>query len=256
MHVFTAETRRNEIERRLQDGQSVNATALAKEFSISEDAVRRDLRAMAAEGKCKRVYGGALPLSPQGGSFRQRILSDVHEKRTLALAALPIIADAKTIFLDSGTTNLTLAREIPPDPRLTVATNSIAIAATLLDRKYCKVIMVGGEIDREAGAAVGPTSIREAERLNFDLCFLGACAASVSLGVGTFGQADAEFKRTLVANSARVAVVVTMDKVETRAPFQVVALSSLDHVILEHGMSEDVVAAFSSAGPDVVLAKP
>lgn len=249
-----AETRRNEIERRLQQGQSVNATALAEEFSVSEDAVRRDLRALAAEGKCKRVYGGALPLSPERGSFGQRMLNDAHEKHALALAAIPLIADAKTIFLDSGTTNLTLAREIPTDRSLTVATNSIAIAATLLERKNCKVIMIGGEIDREAEAAIGPVSIREAERLNFDLCFLGACAVSASLGVGTFDQADAEFKRTLVANSDRVAVLVTMDKVETRAPFQVVALSSLDHVVLEHGTSEDVVSAFSNAGPDVFLA--
>jgi DeoR/GlpR family transcriptional regulator of sugar metabolism len=95
--------------------------ALAEEFSISEDAVRRDLRALAAEGKCKRVYGGALPLSVKGGdSFQQRLGSDAKEKDALARAALPLLAGAKTIFLDNGTTNLALARDIHADRSLTL----------------------------------------------------------------------------------------------------------------------------------------
>jgi len=51
MHVPFAETRINEIENRLKRGLPVNATALAEEFLVSGDAVRRDLRALAAEGK-------------------------------------------------------------------------------------------------------------------------------------------------------------------------------------------------------------
>jgi len=248
--------RKNEIESRLVRGLSVNATALAKEFLVSEDAIRRDLRALAAEGKCKRVYGGGLPISPVEVPFEQRLLNDPKEKRALALAALTLVSEASTVFLDSGSTNLALAREIPPDRSLTIATNSISIASALLDRKNLKVIVLGGEIDRETGAAIGLTAIREAERLSFDLCFLGACAVSVSFGVGAFQMADAEFKRTLIARSDRTAALVTMDKVETRAPFQVAELAVLDHVVLELGTSEEIVSAFSNAGPKVIIGQP
>src|SRR5580698_10140066 len=171
-----AEIRRNEIETRLKRGQPVNATALAEEFLISEDAVRRDLRALAAEGKCKRLYGGAMPLSPQGGPLEHRVLNAVHEKRALSLAALSLLSEASTVFLDSGSTNLALAREIPLDRPLTVVTNSISIASALLERKNLKVIVLGGEIERQTGAAIGLSAVRDAERLSFDLCFLGACA--------------------------------------------------------------------------------
>ena len=40
--------RRAAIAQRLADGLSVSAAALAAEFAVSEDAVRRDLRALAA----------------------------------------------------------------------------------------------------------------------------------------------------------------------------------------------------------------
>jgi hypothetical protein len=39
------------------------------------------------------------------------------------------------VFLDRGSTNLALAREIPLDRPLTIVTNSISIAAALIERK-------------------------------------------------------------------------------------------------------------------------
>ena len=255
MHGSSGAIRRSEIETRLQRGLPVNATALAKEFLVSEDAIRRDLRALAAEGKCKRVYGGGLPISPDGVPLEHRLLNDSKEKRALALAALSLLSEASTVFLDSGSTNLAFAREIPHDRSLTIATNSISIASALLDRKNFKVIVLGGEIDRETGAAIGLSAVREAERLSFDLCFLGACAVSTSLGIGAFQLADAEFKRMLIARCDRTAALVTMEKVETRAPFQVAALAVLDHLVLEGGTSEEIVSTFSNAGPNVIIAQ-
>jgi DeoR/GlpR family transcriptional regulator of sugar metabolism len=40
------------------------AKDVAADLGISEDSVRRDLRDLAAEGLCQRVYGGALPGRP------------------------------------------------------------------------------------------------------------------------------------------------------------------------------------------------
>jgi DeoR/GlpR family transcriptional regulator of sugar metabolism len=167
-----------------------------------------------------------------------------------------LVSEASTVFLDSGSTNLALARAIPSDRSLTVATNSISIASVLLERKNFKVIVLGGEIDRDTGAAIGLSAIREAERLSFDLCFVGACAVSASLGIGAFYMADAEFKRILIARSDRTATLVTMDKVETRAPFQVAALAVLDHVVLESGTSKETISTFLNAGPKVIIGQP
>jgi hypothetical protein len=48
--------------------------------------------------------------------------------------------------------------------------------------------------DRETGAAIGLSAIREAERLSFDLYFLGACAVSVSLGIGCSREAGRRYR--------------------------------------------------------------
>ena len=60
------------IQQQLQADGRVLALDLARQLDVSEDTIRRDLREMAAAGLCQRVYGGALPLAPDGGSLTQR----------------------------------------------------------------------------------------------------------------------------------------------------------------------------------------
>jgi len=59
---------------RLRTHGRVLAAELALEFNTSEHTVRRHLRDLADAGHCKRVYGGALLISPAApaGSTRLR----------------------------------------------------------------------------------------------------------------------------------------------------------------------------------------
>ena len=121
--------RRDVILGRLALGQSVVAAELALEFEVSEDAIRRDLRALAAEGRCRRVYGGALPLSKSTAPMAARMEEARDRKQALAREAASLIKPGEFVFLDSGSTDLALVSCLPEDYDLTIATNSIDIAA-------------------------------------------------------------------------------------------------------------------------------
>src|ERR1700742_4147633 len=101
MHDLLPTTRRELIARRLAAGDTVVASALATEFEISEDAIRRDLRALAAEGLCERVYGGALPISPASAPMTARMIEAREQKMALARAAVQLIEPGELVFLDS-----------------------------------------------------------------------------------------------------------------------------------------------------------
>ena len=135
--------RRDVILGRLAHGQSVVAAALALEFEVSEDAIRRDLRALAAEGRCRRVYGGALPLSKAMAPMSARMEEARDRKQALARKAVSLVKPGQFVFLDSGSTNLALVSCLPDDFELTIATNSIDIAAAALRRSDLRLIMVG-----------------------------------------------------------------------------------------------------------------
>jgi DeoR/GlpR family transcriptional regulator of sugar metabolism len=228
--------RREAIAERLAQGQSVSATALAAEFAVSPDAIRRDLRMLAAERRCRRVYGGALPLSPASLSMAARAGEAIERKRTLAEAALGLIHPGEFLFLDSGSTNLALARLLP-DLDLTVGTNSAAVAASLADRRDLRLVLTGGVVTPEIGGCVDATSVLAIQQMNIDRCFLGVCSVSGVEGISAFYPADALFKRALIASSRAIVIMVATDKLGTRAPHRVAALEDIDVVVVEHDAS-------------------
>jgi DeoR/GlpR family transcriptional regulator of sugar metabolism len=236
------------IRKRLSLGERVLAAEMARELGASEDTIRRDLRELASLGVCQRVYGGALPVSPASGSFKIRQRQNLRSKVALAQAAATIIAADQVIFLDAGTTNLEIARALPNHAKLTVATNSPATAMELISRSNIKLVMIGGLVDPDSGAALGARAIRDVQSISIDLLFLGGCAVSDQAGVRAFIFEDAEFKQALVGTSRAVAVAATTEKLGTTAPFHVALSSDLDLLIVEADAPAEQLQAFRRAG--------
>jgi DeoR/GlpR family transcriptional regulator of sugar metabolism len=224
MHDSSLPTSRREvIAERLDAGLSVIASELAEEFQISEDAIRRDLRALAAEGRCKRVYGGALPVSSASGSLTERVPVQPSEKILLARTGARLIQPRGLIFLDGGSTNLALVAELPENKFLTVATNSVPVANAVLNRKGLRLLMVGG-------------------------------AVSSQLGLGGFNPADTLFKRVLLSRSQKVTALVTLDKLETRAPHVIGPLEFVHELVVPHDTPSHLLATLGNAGTTVLTA--
>src|SRR5437764_10487222 len=121
--MLVAQRRDLLLDRLRVDGRVI-AKDLAAELGVSEDSVRRDLRDLAAEGLCQRVYGGALPASPALAGYAGRAKVSVAGKREVAAAAASLIRPGATVILDGGTTALALGRALPAGLAVTVITHS------------------------------------------------------------------------------------------------------------------------------------
>jgi DeoR/GlpR family transcriptional regulator of sugar metabolism len=248
MHDQVQHSRRDSIASRLAQGQTVVAAVLAAEFQVSEDAIRRDLRALAAEGKCRRVYGGALPPSPTARPMAARIDEASERKLALARAAAATIEPGEFLFLDSGSTNLALVPLLPEDNALTVATNSVHIAGAVLARGDLPLIVVGGCVDSAVGGAVDASAVASIGEMNIDRCFIGACSVSPASGIGCFVHADALFKRALVAQSRVRVAMLTADKFNERAPHRIGGPDAFDALVVEQDMPGEDRQALAGAG--------
>lgn len=246
--------RRDAIAARLGQGQTVVATALAAEFHVSEDAIRRDLRALAAEGRCRRVYGGALPLSPATAPMAARIQHGAESKLRLARAAVAAIRAGELVFLDSGSTNLALVDLLPEDADLTVATNSVEIAGAVLRRQDLRLIVVGGMADPLVGGCVDAAAAETVARMRFDRAFIGACSVSATAGVGAFHFTDATFKRAVLAAARQVVVLATTDKLAEEAPHRVARLDAVDLLVVEASAPAERRADLERAARRLVVA--
>lgn len=247
--------RQSVIRERLRTHGRVLAAELAREFSVSEDTIRRDLREMAAAGLCERVYGGALPLASDAGRpLIERAALAAQRKAALARASVEYIERGMTVFLDVGSTNLAIARAIPPNLSITTVTNTPLIASALMEKPAVDLILIGGTIDRAVGAAVGARAQRDADLLRPDLCILGACGADAEAGLTAVHFEDAEFKRLMASKSRSVLAAVTTDKLGTAAPYAVVGVEAVSTLVLEAGAPPAHVAALTARGTAVVLA--
>jgi DeoR/GlpR family transcriptional regulator of sugar metabolism len=246
--------RREAIAARLRDGASVSASALAREFEVSEDAIRRDLREMAAAGLCQRVYGGALPVSKANVPIQVRSKQAVERKQALARAALGLIRPGDTLFIDNGSTNTELAALLPDDQRLKVITNSLSVGLAVMTKPGVELYVIGGRVDPDLGGVVGVRAVAELRQFRADLCVLGTCAVSVAHGLAGFDIDDVDFKSAALAISGAAVTLVTNDKLETTAPHVIAPIAGIDHLVLEHDAPAALVKALGTAGPSILSA--
>ncbi len=245
------ERRRRILEHLDRDGR-VLAAALAQRFGISEDTARRDLRELTAAGLCRRVYGGALPLSAAGDAIAEREREQPERKAALGRAGAALVARAmrphEVLFLDAGSTNLAVARALPPGLGITVATNAPGVAAVLVGLPGIELVVLGGRIDPRTGAASGLRAMRDLAAMRIDLALLGACALDAEAGLGAFDLEDAEFKRQVAEAAVTVAVVATSAKLATAAPFAVMQAGRLAHLVVEADAPSSLLDPFAALG--------
>ncbi|SKA30544.1 transcriptional regulator, DeoR family [Consotaella salsifontis] len=251
-----ADARRELIRGRLREGRPVKAAELAAEFAVSEDTVRRDLRDLARAGECRRVYGGALPLSPAGGNLTERRREAPGRKRLIAEAVIPLIPPGSTVFIDAGSTNVQVASLAWRFQPRTVITNAPSIAAVLSENGVDEIVVIGGRLDPATGSCLGSRTLREVEGLAPDVVILGGCGIAADAGVTVFSSEEAEIKRTVAATSRAVIVTSTREKLGTAAPFAIMAASRVSALVVEADAEPREVERFSRLGVAVTRAAP
>ena len=231
MDKYSPEERHQIILNLLESRDKVMAAELASQLSATEATIRRDLRLLAENGLCKRIHGGALSLARGEGSQIERLENNGAEKQALAIQALGILKQSDVVFIDAGSTHILLAGLLPQNMNLTVVTNSPDIASRVIARKNIRTILTGGEINPDVGAATDINAASAVKKFWFDVSFLGVCAWSSETGFSATSYQDMEFKRTVIANSGSVAVLCTLDKNETQAPFPFMTSETADYVV-------------------------
>ncbi|SEP95037.1 transcriptional regulator, DeoR family [Faunimonas pinastri] len=236
------------------------AVDLARQYGVSDDTIRRDLRELAASGLCRRVYGGALSLAPATPPIDQRIADQPLRKSALGACGARLIAETcrkgGVLFLDGGSTNLAIARALPAGLDLTVVTNAPAIAAALMTLPDIRLVVIGGRIDPRLGAALGARALRDLGAIRLDMAFLGTCALDPEGGITATDFEDAELKHAVVEMASMIATAVTNDKLGTSAPFEVGPASLLTHLVVEADAAEPALAPFRELGTAVRMAEP
>jgi DeoR/GlpR family transcriptional regulator of sugar metabolism len=243
-----AEERQAIIRDRLAEHGKVLANALAIEFRVSEDTVRRDLRDLARAGHCRRVYGGALARASVTNVGPERLGTSTTDLSRLAAAAAKLVEPNATIMMDHAALSVAFAAALPRHLALTIVTNSPHVATALEGHRQASVVLVGGLYDQGKRCCLGTAALSQLEQFNADIFLVGDCAVHASVGLTAFDLADAEIKRVMCRRSATRVVVPAADRIAKIAPFQVSGPDAVDRILAGHHIDAETLESFRRQG--------
>lgn len=187
---------------------------LCRKLRASPATIRRDLEALEKLGQIRRVHGGAVSVESalEEPLFDDKTSIAAREKHRIALAALELVGQGETVFLDGGSTVLEFARLLRERGDVTVVTNSLR-AVIELAASGPRVILAGGELRRLSQTAVGPLTGALLESLHIDRAFMGTMGLTLAEGLTTTDPAEAHTKRLVMGRSREVVLLADGGKV-------------------------------------------
>jgi DeoR family galactitol utilization operon repressor len=239
---------------------------LARLFNASLSTIRRDLDALATRGVVRRTHGGAVRMR-QRTTFEPSISeargTAAEEKRAIAAEAATRLADGQSILIDTGSTMHLFAQAVAiAKVSLTVVTNDLMVANTLIDKAHIKLIVPGGQCRPRAYTLLGDPGIAFLRDIRVDQCFLSAQAVDDRCVSDTFLEL-VTLKRAMMRAAIQTTLLIDSSRFASRAIHSVADLSDIHEIITDEGLGETeyqqyrqmrvrVTRALLDAGPTVL----
>ncbi|MPZ26921.1 MAG: DeoR family transcriptional regulator [Micromonosporaceae bacterium] len=244
----------------------VSVDEAAATLAVSAATVRRDFDQLARQQLITRTRGGAVA---DGVAYdlplRYKTARHADQKRRIGLAAAALVEPGMVVGLNGGTTTIEVARALADRPelsgagagtgaQLTVVTNALNIAHELLVRSRAKVVVAGGVVRPQSYELVGPLGSTLLAEVALDLVLLGVDGVHPALGAAAHHEGEAAMNRLMVDRGARAVIVADASKLGQRAFARTCPVERIAVLVTDTGADPATVAAFESAGVDVLLA--
>jgi DeoR/GlpR family transcriptional regulator of sugar metabolism len=235
-----AAVRKNEIKQILLGKKSITVIELAKHFSVAEETVRRDLKALEAEGVVERTHGGAVLKDKVTYSFNRAAIKNIMQesKQSMAKLAKNLIKNGLSIFMDSSSTVQFLLPEIQ-DLNLTIVTNSLDIAVESSHFPNINLFALGGALNHQRRCYTGNITCNSLEKFYFDLAVISCRTLSMFEGLTDSDSEEVEIKRLAVSRSKKVIVMADHTKFDRISFVKICDINKINVLITDRPVSPE-----------------
>ncbi len=215
----------NKRQRRIIDTISAGAMTSVRDLSrvlrVSAVTIRQDLTLLEEEGFLRRVHGGAVMESAD--DISKRMVVNYEKKQRIARAAAELVREGESIFIESGSTNAILVKELGGRDGVTIITSNVFIARQLKKSEHSSIVLLGGLYQHESESLVGKLTKLCLDNVNFTRAFIGVDGFTREAGFTSTDMMRAEISAHVVTKGAEVIVVTDSSK------FGKVQLTNLFH---------------------------
>lgn len=273
----SSDIRKQNVLKMLRTSKKLSVEDAMRTLGVSESTVRRLFAQLEAEGEGIRAYGGICCTGRSSGSesylFDRVQLENPAEKAAIGRAALSLIKAGEVIYLDSGTTVMSLGAAMADvfrdaaieDPgeqpaadaeRLascTVITHSLVNFELLRD--HMKVILLGGEYRAAQRDFCGYLTERAVSALRFAKCFIGVDGYSADDGLLAGDFSTAGIDRLVTQNSSYRVLLADSSKYRRPSGVSYAPLSEVDCIVTDDGIGDNVRTSLEECGIKIITAE-
>lgn len=215
----------------LNEHSHASVHELALRFFVSEMTIRRDLKAMEAEGYLQRYNGGATK-RPQNEilPFATRKLFHAENKSQIETAISPYLEDNISIFIDSSSTCFYILPVLKGYHHVHVITNSLS-ACFLAAEYHIPCTVIGGELCARDLCSVGSDAIMSLEKLNVDVAFFSSQAISSDGRITDNDHDQTAVRQVVLSNCSKSIVLLDESKRDKICLYTFAHVSEVDEVI-------------------------
>lgn len=210
------DVRRNKILEELRQEGKVFVSRLSESLGATPVTIRNDLAALEKDGYLIRMQGGAVLSQRPANLFAcgaENNDSAVAQKREIARAAVSLIEDGDTLFINSGSTTRQIARALREKKNLNIVTNSLAVALDLGNIPGFRVLLLGGEINATYEFTYGGDAQEQLGKYQADWAVLSVDGVSAASGITTHHAEEAIIDRLMIGNSRKVIIAADKSKI-------------------------------------------
>jgi len=249
--------RRKYIINEINNKGQVYVHELSERFKVSEVTIRNDLEQLEQKRILVRARGGAIKL--EGNMAKEQRISDkdklyYDEKVRIGKKAASLINDNDTILLDSGTTTMEIARNLPERNNLTVITNAINIVNELLGRRNINLIVLGGYLRETSHSLVGFLAEKSLQNFYVDKVFLGVDGFDTKQGIYTPNLEEAHLNQLMIQNAKDVILVTDSSKFFRKSLAFICEIKMINIVVTDDGISPENKQRLEDENVKVIIA--
>lgn len=232
---------------------------ITSKFGVSTETARRDLDILKSQNLIKRIYGGAILITPIASEPSYSAREAIHSAEKIAIGrkAAELIEDGQTIILDVGTTTIELARSIKQKSGVIVLTNSLPIVNELSNSDINLHIM-GGKLNHSFLSMAGTLTLSALKQYYVDIAFIGAGGVTFQDGISDFNTEEAQVRKFSIERAKKTILLADSSKFGVNAFAMVCPLDTVDVIVTDwkidpvvlNGLRERDITVLIADNPD------
>lgn len=247
--------RHQHIIKKLKREGSVKVLDLCQELNVSPVTIRKDLKLLEDKSLIYRTHGGGTVSNPYtvDRPVNEKAKIKSGEKLSIGEAASHLIEPNDCILIASGTTVLSLAKNIQPRGNLTVITAALNVALELIHKPDIEVIVLGGLLRKSSSSVTGIYAEKILEDFSCSKLFLGADGIDPEFGLTTTNMMEAQLNKKMIEASQKTIVLADSSKFGKRGFGKICGMEDIEQVITDSDISEHMVETLKSMGIEVTI---